>query len=264
MTKTEALQFLDLPATATEADIKVRLQERLTHYEELSEKSPSDFLRRLNAQHLGKVRDIIRESKNWEAYIAPEPVVVAAEPVPAEEPRGFFVDEEVVVDAPADNLLTRFVTGLFTLKRKEATSETAPVGWLIRHTENVPPQALPLYAGKNYIGRKGSGKFKPFLTVEEDPHVSKVHAVIFADPGEIYLFYVADTASSNEGKASTNGTYVNGQEKRITDKMVVRENDTIQIGVTKFVLRYAESDPDSLIREVSERPYTPTIVVGDE
>jgi hypothetical protein len=262
MTKTEALQFLELPASATEADIKVRLQERLAHYEELSEKSPSDFLRRLNAQHVGKVRDIIKESKTWDAYVAPEPAPVP--PPPEEEPKGFFVDEEVVVDAPTDNLLTRFVTGLFTLKRKEATSETAPVGWLIRHTENVPPEALPLFAGKNYIGRKASGKFKPFLTVEEDPHVSKVHAVIFADPGEIYLFYVADTVTSNEGKASTNGTYVNGQEKRITDKVVVRENDTIQIGVTKFVLRYAENDPDNLIREVSERPYAPTIVVGDE
>jgi hypothetical protein len=264
MTKTEALQFLDLPLSATEADIKARLQERLAHYEELSEKSPSDFLRRLNEQHAGKVREIIKESMRWEAYVAPEPVVVAPEPPPPEEPKGFFVDEEVVVDAPPDNMLTRFVTGLFTMKRKESISETAPVGWLIRHTENLPAQALPLFAGKNYIGRKASGKFKPFLTVEEDPHVSKVHAVIFADPGEIYLFYVADIAASNEGKASTNGTYVNGQEKRITDKMVVRENDTIQIGVTKFVLRYAESDPDGLIRDVSEKPYAPTIVVGDE
>jgi len=74
-------------------------------------------------------------------------------------------------------------------------------------------------------------------------------------------FYICDDPASNEGKASTNGTYINGKEERIMEKTPLLENDAIQIGVTKYILRYNKQNIEKIISEVEDSEYVHTVVV---
>ena len=56
MTKKEALDFLELPESAGDPEIKSRIAEKISYFELLSENSPSVFLRRIHEQNLNKVR----------------------------------------------------------------------------------------------------------------------------------------------------------------------------------------------------------------
>ncbi len=92
-----------------------------------------------------------------------------------------------------------------------------PLAWLIRHTENQTPVSLPVYMGKNYIGRKEKPGFVPFIKVEEDPYISKIQAVIIAEGGD--NFFLADDLFNNGTKPSTNGTYLNGREEKVSGRV---------------------------------------------
>ena len=61
MERTEALAFLGLSESATSKQIKKRIEEKILHYEELSSRGASAFLRKLNLQHLSKVLLIQKE-----------------------------------------------------------------------------------------------------------------------------------------------------------------------------------------------------------
>ena len=58
MTQKEALEFLELHEAATKSEIKIRLVEKLEYFQYLSENAPSDFLRRIHAKNIDKVRNI--------------------------------------------------------------------------------------------------------------------------------------------------------------------------------------------------------------
>ena len=312
MTKKEALEFLELPEVAGDADIKSRLADKLSYYEQLSEKSPSVFLRRIHEQNLAKVKSIQKELPSWSPLPVEKPIPVAeekksiveekqpvrdlpaAEPVPEirekiispeplPEPAKTVVPEpkKVITAEPTEKTIVpepkkisvpvSEKTVVPTLKT-EAPSLTdtqivrlkpapEPVGWLVRHTENKAVKSFPLFFGKNFIGRKIQPGFKPFVEVEDDLFVSRVHAVLTVEGAGPLLFYITDSAAANGGKPSKNGTYVNGSQERVHVKTILHDYDTVQIGETKFVLRFEIEDLARMQEEVEDRGYMHTVVI---
>jgi hypothetical protein len=279
MDRKEALEFLELPEFATPGEIKERLESKLAYFELLSEKAPSQFVRRLHARNVARVKEIIGASKSWPAATAPaltewppipEMIEDAGAVKPAEPERATEPEKPAVASAEPEPLTTAPAEP--TVQEQPAApakpaaapakpAEKEPVAWLIRHTENQSPVSFPLYPGKNYLGRKEKPGAQPFVKVEEDPYISKVHAVIIVEAGAGHTLFLADDPATNGDKASTNGTYLNGMEDRITTKTRLRNNDTIQIGITKLILRYNDSGLEDIVREVEQKDYMHTVVI---
>ena len=294
MDRKEALEFLELPEFATPAEIKAKLETKLAYYEMLSEKAPSAFVRRLHTRNVARVKDIMQASATWPPAAAPqmtemvtlpemiedagqplvfEPMVVEPEPAAVREPEPAVREPEPPVIKSRPSVLAEPEPVVAAAKpvastaaaKQPATTAAArpatpePVGWLIRHTENQSPVSYPLYPGKNYIGRKEKPGFSPFVRVEEDPYISKVHAVIIAEGKN--AFFLADDLASIGDKPSTNGTYLNGNEDRVTMKTPLRSNDTIQIGITKLMFRYNDNALEDILDEVAGKDYMHTVVI---
>ncbi len=76
------------------------------------------------------------------------------------------------------------------------------------------------------IGRsRNNGEFEKFLTVKEDPRVSKIHCAIVQKEEQLYL---KDTGSRN-------GTFLNGQ--RICQPTMIQRDDIISVGETKIEVK---------------------------
>ncbi len=115
------------------------------------------------------------------------------------------------------------------------------VGWLISHDLNQGEEKVfELVEGKNIIGKKTTFS-SPHIAID-DKYVSKRHAVIIVKLNQfnVYEYYIADNAEVNDGKPSTNGTYINGKPERISDPVRIIDGDTIQVGRTKLVLKTAD------------------------
>ncbi len=118
--------------------------------------------------------------------------------------------------------------------------EDNAAGWLILHTEGNEPQSFALKEGRNRIGRKTSQNF-PDVYAVGDLFVSRNHAVLVVKKNERfeYEYIIVDNAEI-QGAPSLNGTYINGNSERLCDKPVkLKDGDTIQVGITKFVLKTA-------------------------
>jgi len=249
MNPKDAFTFLELPENATDTQIKKRLEEKLAHYEHLSQHSPSAFLRRLNNQHLSKALLIRKEI----ASILPKPLTI---PVAAEEE--IEVTAEPAIEENNSNTMPVIVSAaLRTSAGKKGMNE--PIAFLVRHTENKPVKPFPLYSGKNFIGRKVHSSLKPFIALEDDEFVSRLHAVIFVEEEE--ACYIDDSASSNEGKPSKNGTFINGDKQRVTERCRLNDNDAIQIGETKLIFRMNNTSIKKIVEEVQESDYMHTVII---
>ncbi|MCQ2252710.1 MAG: FHA domain-containing protein [Bacteroidales bacterium] len=139
-------------------------------------------------------------------------------------------------------------------------------GWLILHTEGLEPISYELHEGRNRIGRISSQN-TPDVGVADDKLMSRNHAVLVVRLNErnVYEYILADNAAI-QGKPSLNGTYVNGNSERIGDNPVfLKDGDTIQCGVTKFVLQTAQVavNVDDAIRLTQKVGYANTIPVGN-
>lgn len=253
MTQEEALLFLELPGTASVYEIKQRLREKLAYYENLSENAPSDFLRRLNARHVTKVQDIQRSFPEWD----PSRQELSIE-FPVDE-----VDEDLAkAEEDAGPLTIPIIVGpggkLNGTQKKQLAD---PPGWLIRHTENQSSKTFILARGKNYIGRKADPLFKPTIIIDDDTFISKIHAVLLVEENnDGFDFFLIDTPASNGGKASSNGTYLNGDTARISEKTKLYENDTIQVGVTKLILKVNNNKIQDIVQEVKRSKFMHTVV----
>ena len=76
------------------------------------------------------------------------------------------------------------------------------------------------------IGRgKSFPQFEKFLTVSDDPRVSKMHCAIIEKDKKLYL----------KDMGSRNGTYLNG--KRITQPVLLQRDDTIRVGETEIEIQ---------------------------
>ena len=114
------------------------------------------------------------------------------------------------------------------------------VGWLVVHTENKQTQTFDVYEGVNYIGRKKREEGANSIVLDDDPFVSRTHAFIKVkclDKDTQFVLYDGDGS-----KPSVNGVFLNGNEKRINQHCSLSENDTVQIGTTKLVLKIKKED----------------------
>ena len=249
MTKEQALELLELPASASEHQMQQRLREKLEYFENLSENAPSEFQRRLHRQNLEKCRTVQREMNTWNLPSAHNVIELHLDQM----------DDEVL---PEDSSLTVPVILSSSSKSAPKKTNTEPVAWLVRHTENQLPKTFPLFIGKNYIGRKLHPALQPFILVEEDSFVSRVHAVIFAEQADEPTLFIADNIESNGERPSKNGTFLNGNRARITDRTRMNEGDTIQVGQTKFMLRLNRSNNiNRMVEEVKRTKFMDTVVL---
>lgn len=140
-----------------------------------------------------------------------------------------------------------------------AEKKAQPVAWLIRHTEHQDAKNFPIYLGINILGRvMQSGK--NCILFEQDAFVSRRHALLYAiSPTN---FTIEDSTSANEGKASKNGTYLNGNPKKINQKTSLKDGDTIQVGNTKLVFRLNDEPIHKIIHEVEDADYMNTVVIN--
>jgi len=252
MNRKEALTFLELPESATDKQIKKKLEEKKDFFERLCEHAPSAFLRRLNAQHLSKLMLIQEEG------------VLASSQTAIDIPGStdLVVLDDSAEDNPTQHIMPVIISSALKpalAKEKEPVKE--PIAFLVRHTENQSVKPFPLFVGKNYIGRRQHPSLKPFIALEEDEYVSRLHAVIFLEDKEPAEFYIDDSALSNEGKASKNGTFLNGNKQKVTDKTLLNENDTIQIGETKLILRINKTHINKIVEEIKDLDYMHTVVI---
>ncbi|MFT3701415.1 MAG: FHA domain-containing protein [Agriterribacter sp.] len=253
MKREEALEFLELSETATPYQVKQRLREKLAYYEDLSEKAPSDFLRKLNGRHALKVKDIQQQFPEWD----PSKMEVSIE-FPLEEVADIIAAEEEAGALTVPIIVSSNDKSQLIAKQKFPD----PPGWLVLHTENKPSKTFALARGKNYMGRKAEAALNPFIVIEDDSFVSKVHAVILVEENETVDFFVMDDAVANGGKASSNGTYLNGDKARITQKTKLNEGDTVQVGVSKFILKINKNKIQDIVQEVKRSKFMHTVVVN--
>lgn len=76
------------------------------------------------------------------------------------------------------------------------------------------------------IGRSRSdGEFEKFMTIRDDPRVSKIHCVILREKERLYL----------KDMGSRNGTYLNGQ--RIYQLKEIQRDDVIGVGQTQIEVK---------------------------
>lgn len=76
------------------------------------------------------------------------------------------------------------------------------------------------------IGRsRTDGEFEKFLTIKEDPRISKLHCAILRQEDRLYLMDMG----------SRNGTYLNGE--RIYQEKEIQRDDVIRIGETQIEVK---------------------------
>lgn len=229
----DALEFLELPATASDSQVNIALLDKLRYFQKLMENAPNDFLRNLYSKNIEKIKGFME--------------LIPHQTGPA---HASIHDYQQTIRAP------------FSSNSDDEIVDERALAFLIRHNEQQPVKTYPLYAGINIIGRTiKKGNYNSAI-IDDDNYVSRVHAVIEIKNGKSLEAILSDTDVSNGGKASKNGTYVNGNEKRLTKAYLLNENDTIQIGMTKLILRYNNGNIDKLIDEVEDSHYMKTVVIN--
>lgn len=237
MNRKEVLEFLELPESSTDQDIIVRLNDKLAYFQRLSENAPNDFLRKLHTSNTEKIRNLqLQMSGAVNSQSAP-PAKAPAYGQPA-----YFspTQENMAAAAPSPS--------------------KTEVALLVRHTENQSVKTFPLFYGKNYIGRNQQPD-APTVIIDDDPYVSRIHAVLEIININPLQIVVSDDSQGNKGKPSKNGTYINGDERRLQNKIMIGANDTIQIGMTKLVIRLNNTSIHKIIQEVEESDYMKTVVI---
>ncbi len=138
-------------------------------------------------------------------------------------------------------------------------AETKIPGWIFVHDEHTASQSFDLKPGKNLIGRKSSLEVDIAIDTT-DSYMSRRHCSIdvIRKPSGGYDFLLSD----NE---ALNGTFINAQEqKRLKagDVFFLRDGDTIQLGMTKMVIRTGINQKrEQAEAEVNQSSYMPTVLV---
>jgi hypothetical protein len=237
MTREEMFEFLEIPANSSETDIIERIEDKLTYFQRLSENAPNDFLRKLHTENVKKIQ------------VLQSQLLSRADESSHQHSTNY-------VSANSD------LTGDYgdtSANLRSAQNNKTAVAWLVRHTENQSAKPFPLYYGKNFIGRN-SHPSDPTIIINEDPYVSRIHCCLEVESIKPLQMIISDGGALNN-KPSKNGTYVNGNEQRLTKKVSVSENDTLQVGMTKFAIRLNNDNIKKIVQEVDESDYMKTVII---
>lgn len=228
MIRSEILEFLELSEKAADADIRRRAHEKQAFFSRLLETAPNQTLKGVHARNLEKIEQIF---KLFGGTDEEERLVVAAAP-------------PVYAGAVA---------------KEVPQHQLKPVGWLIRHTEQMQTKSFPFYVGKTVIGRESVSGFQAIL-LEGDPYVSRQHALLEVTVAPIVSVQIRDGWQ----KPSKNGVYLNSNPERLQAVTRLRNNDTVQIGNTKLILRLADEQQNLsyIEKEVSDRDYMKTVIIN--
>ncbi|HEY0058095.1 MAG TPA: FHA domain-containing protein [Flavisolibacter sp.] len=211
MDKAEALEFIGLKEPLAEEALLQKYTERFNYYHMLYENAPSKVIEKIQQQNLEKLKLV----------------------------RKILLDE---IDLKKKDFNRRFSEPGDKPEppAQPSSPEKAVAGWLIVHTENKPVQTFDLYEGINYIGRKKRDDGAGCIVLDDDRYVSRTHALIkVKSVGSATQFVLYDGDGS---KPSANGVFLNGKEKRVAQYCSLAESDTIQIGMTKLVLKIAKEN----------------------
>lgn len=226
MHKSAILEFLDLSPSATDEDIKQRAQEKKQFFLQLQANAPNAVLKTLHTRNIEKIEEILNTLGGSNA-------------VPPKLKSYSFISSTPSVDQPV--------------------SSQAAIAWLVRHTEMMPTKSFPLYIGKNAIGRDQQS----FSTIilDNDPYVSRQHAIVEVRKTSHIEVFISDGI---HGKPSKNGIYLNSNEIRINKTTAIRQNDTIQIGNTKLILKLPDNNISisAIEKEVDESDYMKTVIIN--
>jgi hypothetical protein len=232
MNKAEALDFIGLKEPFTEESVVNKCTERFNYYHMLYANAPNKVIEKIQQQNLEKLKQVKQTL--------------------LEEIVSRKIDfNQRFVDAPSKPRPEPVSSG-----KKEAA------GWLIVHTENKRTESFDVYEGVNYIGRKKRDDGANTVLLEEDPFVSRTHAFIKVKRTTGDTQFVLHDGDGS--KPSVNGVFVNGNEKRVNQHCALSENDTIQIGTTKLVLKKKKDDRSVTgeIEEVLNTDFIRTIDIG--
>lgn len=241
MTRKEALEFLELPDSSTDNDISLRLNDKLTYFQRLSENAPNEFLRKLHTTNTEKVKTLQLE------------MLGAGAANNAGAKNTYAPTSQNSYQQPGSQ-------NSYQQPAAHANSDASAVALLIRHTENQSAKTFPLYYGKNFVGRANHATGHTVI-INDDPYVSRVHAVLEVVDIKPLQIVVYDEGAGASGKPSKNGTYINGDDRRLSRKATIRENDTIQIGMTKLIIRLNNTSVKKIVQEVEESDYMKTVVI---
>jgi pSer/pThr/pTyr-binding forkhead associated (FHA) protein len=240
MTREEMFEFLELPEDTSESEILERINDKLIYFQRLSENAPNEFLRKLHTENIKKMEALQAQ-------------VQYKEPV-----KKINIDSQSTNYVSANAPVTTVYGSNPGQVQYEQSNKTA-VAWLVRHTENQSTKTFPLFYGKNYIGRNPHPNAATII-LNEDPFVSRLHCLLEVTHLKPLQITVCDDAITN-GKASKNGTYINGNEKRLLKKVTISENDTLQVGMTKFAVKLNNTNVKKIVKEVEESDYMKTVII---
>ena len=271
----EILKYLELPASASVAEIQTRTEEKLKYLEGLSESMGSDFLKKMHQKNIEKASKIRTEVMSWkdEPALPDEEIPVADNIAMDDIVVNDMVMDDVIEQAPVheqqdDSVFvtkTPLIIGSKSRLNLNNPHAKEPLGWLVRHTEKQTVITFTIFPGKNYLGRKKQDGLINFIVIDDDVFISRVHAVIDADETGEFEFYISDNELSNLGKPSKNGTYINGDDKRISQKVRLSDNDTVQVGLTKLILKInRDNNLKKIIKEVQSSKFMDTVIIDSD
>jgi pSer/pThr/pTyr-binding forkhead associated (FHA) protein/ribosomal protein S27E len=116
------------------------------------------------------------------------------------------------------------------------------IGWLVIHDEYTESRTFSLRKGLNRIGRVSDSTPRDVnICIDtQDNYMSRHHCDIEVrqKPGTNGYEYILSDRDYGGKKASANGTFLNAR-KRLSpnDESPLQDNDTIQVGRTKVVLK---------------------------
>ena len=132
--------------------------------------------------------------------------------------------------------------------------------WLIVHAKDKPTISYTLYVGENVFGRP-SANYQCDIPID-DEYVSRSHAVIHIETDSIgrFNYQLLDNGAKRSGKASSNGTFINGNDTRIaaSGKVFLLDGDAIQVGYTTLVFKTLETTKNvqEAVSMVKDMEYT--------
>jgi len=230
MNNIEILEFLELPNNATDADIKRRALEKKSFFERLQETAPNAVLKNLHSKNLEKTLDIL---KNYGVV----------NNTAGHEQAGYNRPKDVPFSQPF---------------KASSSGHKQEVGWLIRHTENQVTKSFPLFEGINILGRERHPQY-PTIIFDTDVYVSRQHATVEVVTYPAPQVYIKDGVN----KPSKNGVYLNANDTPIQTKLKLNNQDTIQIGMTKLILKMnGNKHIREMERDVEEADYMKTIIIN--